>query len=92
MKMFFLCLMQTNKFYNFKAEQRCRDGVMKEFVSWCKHLLVSSLFHAVISLHPPSLVIEIIIPLTINMGPIEHKKRKQKTKINKEQLDEQMMC
>ena len=26
---------------NFKAEQRCRDGVMNEFVSSCKHLLVS---------------------------------------------------
>ena len=20
---------------NFKAEQRCRDGIMNEFVSWC---------------------------------------------------------
>ena len=36
------------------SEQRCRDGVMNEFVSWCRHLLVSFLFHAVISLHPPS--------------------------------------
>ena len=27
---------------------------MNEFVSWCRHLLVSFLFHAVTSLHPPS--------------------------------------
>ena len=27
---------------------------MNEFVSWCRHLLVSFLFHALPSLHPPS--------------------------------------
>ena len=27
---------------------------MNEFVSWCSHLLVSFLFHALTSLHPPS--------------------------------------
>ena len=27
---------------------------MNEFLSWCRHLLVSFLFHALISLHPPS--------------------------------------
>ena len=27
---------------------------MNEFVSWCSHLLVSFLFHAQASLHPPS--------------------------------------
>ena len=43
----------TNK-QNFKAKQRCRDGVMNEFVSWCRHLLVPFLFHALTSLHPPS--------------------------------------
>ena len=36
------------------SEQRCRDGVMNEFVSWCRHLLVSFLFHALTSLHPLS--------------------------------------
>ena len=36
------------------SEQRCRDGVMNEFVSWCRYLLVSFLFHALTSLHPPS--------------------------------------
>ena len=36
------------------SEQRCRDGVMNEFVSWCRHLLVSFIFHALTSLHPPS--------------------------------------
>ena len=27
---------------------------MNEFVAWCRHLLVSFLFHALTSLHPPS--------------------------------------
>ena len=27
---------------------------MNEFVSWCRHLLVSFLFHALTSLNPPS--------------------------------------
>ena len=27
---------------------------MNEFVSWCRHILVSFLFHALTSLHPPS--------------------------------------
>ena len=27
---------------------------MNQFVSWCRHLLVSFLFHALTSLHPPS--------------------------------------
>ena len=31
-----------------------RDGVMNDFVPWCRYLLVSFLFHAVTSLHPPS--------------------------------------
>ena len=35
-------------------KQRCRDGVMNEFVSWCRHLLVSFIFDALTSLHPPS--------------------------------------
>ena len=43
----------TNK-QNFNAEQRCRDGVMNEFVSGCRHLLVPFLFHDLTSLHPPS--------------------------------------
>ena len=39
---------------------------MNEFVSWCRHLLVSFLFHAVTSLHPltsPFIFIEMIFPL-----------------------------
>ena len=32
-----------------------RDGVMSDFVSWCRHLLVPFLFHEVTSLQPPSL-------------------------------------
>ena len=27
-----------------KAKQRCRDGVMSDFVSWCRHLLVPFFF------------------------------------------------
>ena len=38
-----LCLMQTNK-QHVKAKQRCRDGVMSDFVSWCRHLLVPFFF------------------------------------------------
>ena len=35
-------------------KQRCRDGVMNEFLFWCRHPLVHLLFHEVTSLHPPS--------------------------------------
>ena len=45
------------------SEQRCRDGVMNEFVSWCRHLLVSFLFHALTSLYIPLHFIEMIFPL-----------------------------
>ena len=40
-----LCLYnaQTNK-QHVKAKQRCRDGVMSEFASWCRHLLVPFFF------------------------------------------------
>ena len=44
------------------SEQRCRDGVTNKFVSWCRHLLVSFLFHALTSLHLPSFI-EMIFPL-----------------------------
>ena len=44
------------------SEQRCRDEVMNEFVSWCRHLLVSFLFHALTSLHPLHFI-EMIFPL-----------------------------
>ena len=33
----------TNK-QHVKAKQRCRDGVMSDFVSWCRHLLVPFFF------------------------------------------------
>ena len=46
------------------SEQRCRDGVRNEFVSWCRHLLVSFLFHALTSLHPLHFI-EMIFPLVI---------------------------
>ena len=35
-------------------KQRCRDGVMNDFLSWRRHLFVPFLFHAMSSLHPPS--------------------------------------
>ena len=49
-----LCLTnkQTNK-QHVKAKQRCRDGVMSGFVSWCR-ASYSFLFHEVTSIHPPS--------------------------------------
>ena len=46
-----LCLMNSSQTNNIS--QRCRDGVVSDFVSWCRHLLVSFLFHALTSLHPP---------------------------------------
>ena len=39
----FAYIMQTNK-QHVKAKQRCRDGVMSDFVSWCRHLLVPFFF------------------------------------------------
>ena len=36
------------------VKQRCRDGVMNDFLSWCRHLLFPFLFYDVASLHPPS--------------------------------------
>ena len=38
-----LCAFITNK-QHVKAKQRCMDGVMSDFVSWCRHLLVPSFF------------------------------------------------
>ena len=35
-------------------KQRCRDRVINDFLSRCRHLLVPLLFHEVTSLHPPS--------------------------------------
>ena len=32
----FITNKQTNK-QHVKAKQRCRDGVMSDFVSWCRH-------------------------------------------------------
>ena len=39
----FITNKQTNK-QHVKAKQRCRDGVMSDFVSWCRHLLVPFFF------------------------------------------------
>ena len=32
--------------------QRCRDWVMNDFLSWCRHLFVPFLFRDMTSLHP----------------------------------------
>ena len=37
-----------------RKKKRCRDGVMNEFLFWCRHPLVPLLFHEGTSLHPPS--------------------------------------
>ena len=37
-----------------RSGKKCRDGVMNEFLFWCRHPLVPFLFHGVTSLHPPS--------------------------------------
>ena len=52
MMVFSLCIAIIKK-QQFRAKQRCRDGVI-DFLSWCRHLLVPFLFHDVTSLHPPS--------------------------------------
>ena len=39
---------------SFIKTQRCRDGVINDFLSRYRHLLVPLLFHEVASLHPPS--------------------------------------
>ena len=45
---------KTNKQNILKQNKDVGMGVMNEFVSWCRHLLVPFLFHALTSLHPPS--------------------------------------
>ena len=55
-KMFSLPNAFTTKRQKFRVGQRCKDGVMNEFVSWNRHLLVTFLFHEVTSLHPPSFI------------------------------------
>ena len=63
-----LCLhnKQTNK-QHVKAKRRCRDGVMSDFVSWCRHL-VPFFF---MKLHPyiPLHFIEMIFPLVYMHTP-----------------------
>ena len=51
-------------FHNINA-QRCKDGVMNDFVSWCMHLLDLFRFHEVTSLHP-FISFEMIFPLVQN--------------------------
>ena len=60
----FITNKQTNN--NVKAKQRCRDGVMCDFVSWCRHLPVPFT-----SLHPPSFPPPMLLYLTIE--PVSHR-------------------
>ena len=56
---------------------------MNEFVSWCRHLLVSFLFHALTSLHPPYFI-EMIFPLVdihTRQGAIHEKEEREKEAI-----------
>ena len=72
-----LCLYYKNerifKYICMKCvkKQRCRDGVMNDFVSWCRNLLVSFLFHDVTSLHPPSFPLVPLILLCFGAKPHE---------------------
>ena len=43
---------------------------MNEFVSWCRHLLVSFLFHALTSLHPLHFI-EMIFPLVLTTVTVD---------------------
>ena len=49
---YFLCLMYDKEITEQNKEVGM--GVMNYFLSWCRHLLVPFLFHALTSLHPPS--------------------------------------
>ena len=44
----------TNNYIIIRNKQRCRDGVINDFLSRYRHVLVPLLFHEVTSLHPPS--------------------------------------
>ena len=54
-------------------KQRCRDGVMSDFMSCCRHLLVPSFFHEVTSLHPPSFHRNDFIPHIFLLGQSPNK-------------------
>ena len=45
---------QTTEQLHIRNEQRCRDGVINDFLSQYRRLLVPLLFHELTSLHPPS--------------------------------------
>ena len=47
-------LIPSSMFTQRNNKQRCRDGVMNEFLFWCGNPLVCVLIHEVTSLHPPS--------------------------------------
>ena len=61
--------MCTNRY--FIEKQRCRDGVINDFLSQYRHLLVPLLYHDVTSLHPPSfqrndLIITVLIYMCVS--------------------------
>ena len=47
----------TTEQLHIKNKQKCRDGVFNEFLSHYRHLFVPLLFHEVIFLHPPCLLV-----------------------------------
>ena len=49
-----MCLQYLQQQIHIRKKQRRRDGIMNEFLFWCRHPLVPLLFHEVTSLHPPS--------------------------------------
>ena len=60
-------------------KQRCRDGVMNDFLSCCMHLLVHLLFHEVTFLHIPLHFMEMIfplVPLIFHLGAKPYQKLK----------------
>ena len=57
-----VCQVSTkNRTMHIRKKQRCRDGVINDFLSWCSMFCFSS-FHEVTSLHPLHLR-EMIFPL-----------------------------
>ena len=40
------CASNNNRYISERKKERCRDGVMNEFLFWCRHPVVSLLFLA----------------------------------------------
>ena len=53
-KVLIAILIHKQQIATHQKETKCRDGVMNEFLLYCRHPLVPFLFQEVTSLHPPS--------------------------------------